>query len=308
MSRKREVVGQDERGRPIARWEPGDPPAPQFGHMEPAIDTTVQRQRLTPDELAARIAADPVAEAKPDHRPDPGAAAHMQQSRMKGAKRHVEIVAASRAAPAKEEVPVSEEPTNRSTNIPESIPEAEPVELPEHVGGDDPYLTLIAAANEARQATTAARVARVVLEDAEHRAELAREVLAAAWQVVSLTEELEALTLAASPAAIRHERLLEGLPDDAILPEPFAEEARASAVLDEHPEGAHTVKPSRSRPGGPDSRAREADQRGREVLAALERHGGDTRKAGLELGMRGNVVGRIASAARARGLQVEASA
>lgn len=60
------------------------------------------------------------------------------------------------------------------------------------------------------------------------------------------------------------------------------------------------VVPKRRRPGGDKGRAESIEERGRRVLEVLERHGGDTKAAGAELGMRGNVVARIAQSARAR--------
>lgn len=60
------------------------------------------------------------------------------------------------------------------------------------------------------------------------------------------------------------------------------------------------AKAAPKKPGGDRARMESVDERGKRVLAALERHGGNTKDAGDELGMRGNVVARIAVAARAR--------
>lgn len=68
-------------------------------------------------------------------------------------------------------------------------------------------------------------------------------------------------------------------------------------LVDAHPR----PRPKRQAPNGGDvKRAAKAEERAVLVLAALERHGGDTRAAGHELGIRGNIVAIIAKHARAR--------
>lgn len=203
---------------------------------------------------------------------------HLQKSRMNGARRHKEVVAAQRPAVI-EEVPVSE-PTIRSSNIPEDIPE-----LPEHGPDDDPYLTLIAAANEARQAIAGERIALVAYEEAELRARHAQKALAAAWEIVATTVELDAMTVAArlqgdnEPLPGRVLATVEELP----VPEPFVEEVRASVELDEHPDAVRTVKPSQvkresPKPGG-------LTRRQAEVLAAVIAANGNLPAAARAMGV-----------------------
>lgn len=62
----------------------------------------------------------------------------------------------------------------------------------------------------------------------------------------------------------------------------------------------HRAQPKRHRPGGAQERAKSVEARGQRVLEVLARHNGNTKAAGDELGMRGNVVARIAKAARDR--------
>lgn len=60
------------------------------------------------------------------------------------------------------------------------------------------------------------------------------------------------------------------------------------------------AEPKPHRPGGAEERQESVNERAARVLEVLKRHGGDTKAAGVELGMRGNVVARIAQSARAR--------
>lgn len=68
MSRKRVVVGMDERGRPITGWaEPETADEPRYGHMQPAFSAPIERRIATPTQRAwnggpiqARLAANPI--------------------------------------------------------------------------------------------------------------------------------------------------------------------------------------------------------------------------------------------------------
>ena len=77
-------------------------------------------------------------------------------------------------------------------------------------------------------------------------------------------------------------------------------DGRASKPSTNIPETIPEPRPQRHRPGGDQDRAESVAERAVRVLAVLERHGGSTKAAGAELGMRGNVVARIAQSARAR--------
>lgn len=66
------------------------------------------------------------------------------------------------------------------------------------------------------------------------------------------------------------------------------------------PVAVQAREPRRRRPGGDQERQESVEARGQRVLEVLARHNGNTKAAGVELGMRGNIVARIAKAARDR--------
>lgn len=73
MSRKRVVVGMDERGRPITGWaEPETADEPRYGHMQPAFSAPIERRLATPAQrewnggpIQARLAATPTTREEP---------------------------------------------------------------------------------------------------------------------------------------------------------------------------------------------------------------------------------------------------
>jgi hypothetical protein len=72
------------------------------------------------------------------------------------------------------------------------------------------------------------------------------------------------------------------------------------------PPARQKAEPKRRRPGGGDTRDKAIAENAARVLEVLERHNGNTKAAGAELGLRGNVVGRIARAARDRAAREQA--
>jgi hypothetical protein len=266
MSRQRVVVGTDDRGRPKTAWaEPEPADERRYGHMEPAYDsTTIERRQATPEELAARQAASEppmpfrTAPVVPKRATTP---ADVQQSRLNGARRHVEVLAERRAAVPYEEVPPM------------------PAPLPAVARAEATLDDVIAA----RRAADAAF--------------LAKQAAVEAW-VTART----ALEEVAAKAATDFERAMEEL--QRILDQPPGDAGdRIVAFAAAIPTAA--TKPSSKpkaakKPGGDAQRHQDADARALEVIAVLERHGGDTKAAGDELGVRGNVVGRIVSSYRAR--------
>lgn len=70
-------------------------------------------------------------------------------------------------------------------------------------------------------------------------------------------------------------------------------------ALEQHPDGARTVKPSKDakrQPGRHPSKSQEAQEkedRARRVMDAMARHGGDQRAAAAELGMKPNAVAMV---------------
>jgi hypothetical protein len=209
-------------------------------------------------------------DARRDDRPALNSPEHLQQSRMNGGARTSAIHAAHRAAQAPEEEAMAV--THQDINV---VIEAR-----------SPLARLAEAAQEAERA-------RAVREMADGHWRSAAADLEAAWASVNAILSTPQAELDAMGESI----------------ESWAQQVRVdvdpetvAAVLD------GTGRPRQPKPGGDAKRAAGADERARLVLAALERHGGDTRKAGLELGLRGNVVGRIASSARARQIAAESAA
>lgn len=248
-------------------------------------------------------------------RPALGSEAHLQQSRVKGAKRHVEVVAATRPAPSKEEPAVSEEPTNRSTNIPADIPGAEPEPQPtwepvERVELHDALNLLEHAARDAGEAWVAKLAAADAAIAADEAWRAASQSLNDAWQLVEVGAGLDRISeiLSASPAEVRHERLLEELRPVSRLADVAEdlqrEEARASVELDEHPDAAHTVKPSGPKAGRASNGLSPHQQR---VIEATLRLRGDRKAVARELGMKyvESVDGALEYAGRKGQLPVE---
>lgn len=73
MSRKRIVVGTDERGRPLTAWaEPEAADEPRYGHMQPAFSAPIERRLASPTQRAwnggpiqAQLAATPPTREEP---------------------------------------------------------------------------------------------------------------------------------------------------------------------------------------------------------------------------------------------------
>lgn len=269
MSRERVVTGTDERGRPVTAWADPEPDTSVvgYGFMEPAHVATVERRKATPQELDAARAR----EDTPTHlvapsisKPSPAIAssdARMQASRMNGAARHVQVMAARKATP--KEKTVSEAATNGSANIPGVIPSDA---VPAGVGFD----RLAMAAEGARTAWDAKAAADTAWD-------VARDALAAAYaSVEDLVEPLPAQ------------------PDDdhvhQILTIPIASPAAV----------AKPRRRSRSGEGQRAGQASERDRRAAAVMAAMERLGDDQAAVAAELGMKKNAVAQIVKHARLR--------
>lgn len=209
MSRQRVVEGTDGRGRPKARWADADSDkARGYGHMEPAFVSTIERRKATPEELEAARAR----ETEPRHLtapslvrptpvlPSPNVQAQMQASRMNGADRHIEVMAARKAAPppeprpepSPEEETVSEAAQDLSTESPQAL------ELVE-----DTLSVLAEAVVEAIEAQTA----RI---EAETRWLNARGALDAAYQALDVPSPSLPLPIAQMPSPARRSRTGEG--------------------------------------------------------------------------------------------------
>lgn len=299
----RVVTGTDDRGRPRAEWDATETVAPAYGHMQPAIAGTIERRRATPEELADARAR----EAQPDHLttdnvrsapfgattspPTPATVARMQASRLVGAQRHVEAVAASksptatqrewnghaaavREPQAEEEPAVTEIPADPHADIPEVIPDARPGGLHE----------LAVAAEQARGAHNAYESARVAWD-------VARGALARAYaEVEGLIEPPPATPDDRWAGSGRPVQILETL---------YVPPATVDEVVARHATGPNRRGPAGRHAGSATEKAEKAERADR-VIDALARHHDDVSAAAAELGMRPNAVAMVAKHARAR--------
>lgn len=215
----------------------------------------------------------------------------------------------------------AEEPPIRSTNIPEDIPEL--VALIEQLETEpvppDPLTDMHAALAALADRAVAAQVAWAnklqaaeLAIAADQQWEEANRALRGAWSVVG--GPLGGFS--ASPAEVRHERLLEEIPRTGRVIQELQfkgarasvaldhDEARGSVELDEHPEGARTVKSSAAHPAidpdldtvldairGMNKAARDAGiapdpltPHQRRTLELTIKHNGDRRAVAKELG------------------------
>lgn len=261
MSRERVVVGTDDRGRPISRWDDTPAEAAPYGFMEPAYATTVERRQATPEELAASAARD----MAPGYlgqikKPPTGLFTTpelMRASRMRGTQRSHEVVAAARATPTQQEWNGHGPKFEEATMDEPPVVSHHSADYSGPITRGSPLTTLSDAAAIAHEKLAAVR-------DAEQAWEVAREALAAAM--------VECFAVIGSPATPEPEREPEA-PDDE--PEP-AKALRQPGHHDSHPgQSAATA------------------ERAARVTEAVARHGGDRKAAAAELGMRPNAVAMV---------------
>jgi hypothetical protein len=179
-------------------------------------------------------------------RPALGSPDHLQQSRLDGARRHVEVVAARRPPPPDEEPVMATEPAAPTTS---------------DLDPDGPLMALATASHEAADA-------RAQYEAAEYRWTEARLALLAAWRAVGIDAEQVRAPDALVPLG---EIAPEEVDGDRIL----AEARRLSPV--DRLEQTGLVNG-----GGPRS-MRPSDRR---ILDALLEHGGDRKAASEAIGMK----------------------
>lgn len=231
-----------------------------------------------------RLVTDAERAARRDDRPAIDPAARLQQSRLNGAARTSAIHAARRAerAPQEEPAMVEEPRTEPDTSIEPSTP-------------------LEALADAAARADAARRVKEAADEAWRSAAAQLEASMAEVNAILATPTAQLAASIREFAAAVPVEGPTNGSTN---IPDFMHPASTPTAVATKNP-AARQAKP---KPGGDAKRAADADTRARRVLDALARHGGDTRKAGDELGLRGNVVGRIASSARARQIAAESAA
>lgn len=271
MSRQRVVTGSDERGRPKAEWADPEPDTSRgYGFMEPALTGTVERRKATPEELAAARAR----EAEPSHLTTnnsrtlpPGALA--TPARLASMQADAERMQASRQRGAERHVEVVA--ARRTKPEPSPVIEEEDVELGDMTVKLLPTLAL--PCEPCAHRFVCSIRARIDKPDR--------------WSIPAFAYDLE-------PGIHAGVRIT--LDCDHFLPEAGS----PSRLVEPTPIGGGPAPVRRRRPGGGNQRDSERDERARHVLTVLDRHGGDTRAAGRELGMRGNIVGRIAQTARER--------
>lgn len=212
MSRTRVVTGADDRGRPIATWADPEAPRPGYGHMEPAMVSTIERRRATPAELEAARAR----EAAPSHLtvaggglakratgPHIATAEHMQQSRMRGAARHVEVVAASKSTPARRDwnghAPKAPAPAIEEETTVEDAGQDLTAESP-----TDPVYATLAILTDAVVAAAEAWTEKLQAEALVDQANLtwlqARAALDAAYRALEAPPQVEHIAFAEAPA------------------------------------------------------------------------------------------------------------
>lgn len=256
MSRRRIVTGVDERGRPIATWEDVPALAPAYGHMEPAYSTDIERRRVPPAGNGAT----------PADRPALGSPAHLQQSRLNGARRHQEVMAkrAGIVLPAVEEDPVMSMPV-----------------VDEPIVEPSPFDRLAQVAAEAAAAHQAKRVADAAWS-------IAVDALAAAWADVGMAGT--PMVPPATPSTAWEPNVTSEVPDEVV--------ATVAATL------APVVPKPKRQPGrhpGKPQEAQEKAARSARVIEAMGRLGGDQRAVAAELGMKVNAVAMVVKHARLRG-------
>jgi hypothetical protein len=195
MSRQRIVDGVDDRGRPRTRWaDPDAADGPAYGHMEPAHVATIERRRLSAEELDERTRAEAAHAARtrqtPIHLQNTAEvrasrargrqtnAEHLAASRARGAQRHVQVIAERRAVtPAAEEEPAM---TDESETPAPDVDDAPPrVALEE-------ALELLASRATAAAGAWSDKVA------ADQAWEAASAALDAAWALVGRGQQLDA--------------------------------------------------------------------------------------------------------------------
>ncbi len=191
-------------------------------------------------------------------------AARIARSRANGTKRHVEIAAARRAATAQEDPPMP-----------------------------DP-----AALTPLERLADAARTANDALEEkivALNAWDIAQRALEAAWleveDLVGTEQRLSAQAAAEAEYAAERQTFVDVVRAQEAWAAEKALQAIASAAQAKRQPGHHASTASEEH---------EKAERAARVMAAIERHGGDKRKAAAELGMKLNAVVMVAKHAGAR--------
>ncbi len=264
-------------GFPVSRWEDAPeltPPA----LFEPAYPPgPIERRYVTPQPANGR--------QRPTS-PAYDTAARIARSRANGSRRHVEIAAAARRAAA-----AQEEPAMPATPDPSVLTPLE-------------------------RLAEAARTAHDALEEktvADQAWDVAREALEAAWDALEgilgpqpeppdrlprqdiVLSDGSSMLVRALVRAVGASAHSDGAPETIAALREIGE-----AVVANAPKAAPATPSRTGRHGSRPSEEHDKTERASRVLAALERHGGNERKAAAELGMKLNALVMIAKHAGRR--------